>query len=241
MTDACIDYHGPVVAFDLDDTLYQERDFAISGYRHVASMLAAKASLDADALTTAMTSALDCRLNPFDAIAPALSTAGLKLEEELPEMLGIYRDHVPSISLDGTTLSVLRKLQQAEVVMAIITDGRTLTQTNKIAALGMSDFVAPGNIFISEQTGFEKKTGRNFDALVRRYPEAGRFIYVGDNPDKDFRSANIRGWTTVCLLDQGHNIHTQIFGKDALSDPAFRIRSFHDLPEIITSLGSVCH
>lgn len=233
MTEANTGYHGPVVAFDLDDTLYPERDFAISGYREVAAMLSSKSRIDADSLTECMTRALASRSNPFDAIASALADAGLDIDNELPEMLRIYRTHFPAISLDAATESTLRELQRRGIVMAVITDGRTISQSNKIKALGVDSFVAPGNIFISEQTGFEKTTGRNFDALVRRYPEASKFIYVGDNPAKDFRAANIRGWTTVCLLDQGFNIHPQEFGNDAVAHPAFRIKA---LPELLSML-----
>ena len=37
------------------------------------------------------------------------------------------------------------------------------------------------------------------------------FIYVGDNTAKDFLYPNQHGWKTVCLLDDGQNIHKQSF------------------------------
>ena len=44
---------------------------------------------------------------------------------------------------------------------------------------------------------------------MKRYPECHDFTYVGDNPRKDFIAPNALGWQTVCLKDDGRNIHRQ--------------------------------
>lgn len=45
-----------------------------------------------------------------------------------------------------------------------------------------------------------------------KYPNSElAFYYVGDNTEKDFLAPNDLGWTTVCLLDDGRNIHKQDF------------------------------
>ena len=44
---------------------------------------------------------------------------------------------------------------------------------------------------------------------MNRYPECQDFTYVGDNLKKDFIAPNALGWQTVCLKDDGRNIHRQ--------------------------------
>lgn len=59
-----------LVAFDLDDTLYKERDFVISGYRAIARKLAeASTAFNYDEMVHVMAHA---PLNPFDSLAEYL-------------------------------------------------------------------------------------------------------------------------------------------------------------------------
>lgn len=44
---------------------------------------------------------------------------------------------------------------------------------------------------------------------MNRYPDCHGFTYVGDNLKKDFIAPNALGWLTVCLKDDGRNIHKQ--------------------------------
>ena len=64
------------------------------------------------------------------------------------------------------------------------------------------------NIIISEEFGSEKTDERNFVVFMNRYPGAD-FLYIGDNPKKDFIVPNRLGWKTVVLEDDGRNIHKQ--------------------------------
>lgn len=49
----------------------------------------------------------------------------------------------------------------------------------------------------------------NYEYFMNRYPECHDFAYVGDNLKKDFIAPNALGWQTVCLKDDGRNIHRQ--------------------------------
>ena len=52
--------------------------------------------------------------------------------------------------------------------------------------------------------------------MVHHYPEASRFIYVGDNPAKDFVVPAMLGWDTYCLRSRPGNIHPQQECPDAV-------------------------
>ena len=62
---------------------------------------------------------------------------------------------------------------------------------------------------ISEELGSEKPALANYTYFMERYPECHDFTYVGDNLKKDFIAPNTLGWLTVCLKDDGRNIHRQ--------------------------------
>lgn len=64
---------------------------------------------------------------------------------------------------------------------------------------------------VGHDNGSEKTNPANYEFLMRLYPNASGFMYVGDNPKKDFIAPNALGWETVCLLDDGRNIHKQEF------------------------------
>ena len=76
-------------------------------------------------------------------------------------------------------------------------------------ALDIEHFFAKENIIISEEFGSQKPAEKNYSNFMERYPDTERFIYVGDNTEKDFIAPNKLGWLTVGLLDKGGNIHKQ--------------------------------
>lgn len=83
-----------LIAFDLDDTLYKERDYVVSGRRAVAAALAPVAGVDAGILLEVMNNSDDA----FETLHAALAgtpAAGVGIAE----MVAIYRQHRPDIAL----------------------------------------------------------------------------------------------------------------------------------------------
>ncbi|MDE5727376.1 MAG: HAD family hydrolase [Duncaniella sp.] len=209
-----------LVAFDLDDTLFPEMEYVRSAYRAIARRYGS-------GLLPAMMSAA----TP----AEAFDSTGLPIEE----LLAVYRGHFPDIRLPWDSLYLLASLRNAGHSLAVVTDGRSLTQRNKFDALGLGRFVDPSlGLMISEEVGESKTGGRAFRLLEERYGRQCARIYVGDNPAKDFRTPAMMGWTTVCLLDRGENIHIQDFsGLDAYDLPDRKIHSLYELSDL-TSLSA---
>ncbi len=191
------------VAFDLDDTLYKEIEFVRSGWRAVADTFARYSDTGSDGLFSVMSTSV----NAFDALLalPALKHVGITIED----ILDIYRTHHPDISLPDDSFAVLSELKRRNIPLALITDGRSLTQRNKIAALGLDRFFNDDLIIISGETGVDKYSSAPFMLLDSRL-EADHYFYVGDNLAKDFFQPNKMGWTTIMLNDTDHvNIHPQ--------------------------------
>lgn len=186
-----------IVCFDLDDTLYKEIDFLKSAYHEIAT------SVGHPELLPHMLQWYKVGDNVFQKLNKYLNK-----ETPISEYLEMYRNHYPTISLFDGVEDVLNELKYRETILGIITDGRRISQRNKIKALGLERWIEEKNIIISEEFGSDKTNERNFRHFVELYPE-GLFSYVGDNPQKDFVVPNRLGWQTVMLKDDGRNIHQQ--------------------------------
>ena len=195
-----------VVIFDLDDTLYKEIDYLKSAYREIASRVYPALEVDfkeVDAVYHWMLTNYRQGKNVFDEL----------LRYPVPfspeELLRIYREHQPSIALSDGAKEVLEYLKKEGHAIGLITDGRSRTQRNKMEALGLGKYVEPELVLVSEETGFCKPALESYRYVMQRYPEAN-YVYVGDNPQKDFDAPNLLGWLTVCLKNDGWNIHPQV-------------------------------
>lgn len=182
------------LVLDLDDTLYSELDYLKSAYHFIASKISDN-PLD---LFNQMFHQYQQGVNVF-------SNVSKDYKIDISELLHWYRFHEPKIELYP---DVLRTLSEFNLVYkyGLITDGRSRTQRNKIAALGLEPFL--DSIVISEEIGSEKPNGLNYEKVMKDL-DCEQYIYIGDNLKKDFITANSLGWITVCLRDQGQNIHKQ--------------------------------
>ena len=71
--------------------------------------------------------------------------------------------------------------------------------------------------------------------MMERNPAEHRFVYVGDNPAKDFRWPNALGWLTVQLDDpDGVNIHSQAIDVPADFHAARHIARVADLLPLLS-------
>ena len=192
-----------VVCFDLDDTMYKEIDFLKSGYRKVAELVEKRYGIDA---RTAYDQMMVWYQRGDNAFANLNEKYGI--DNPIGDYLNVYRFHQPSMQLSDGVEDTLNVLQHRGIILGLITDGRTISQKNKIVALGLNRWFEEKNIIISEEFGSEKTDERNFQYFVEQYPGA-LFFYVGDNPKKDFVIPNRLHWKTIMLKDDGRNIHHQ--------------------------------
>ena len=117
--------------------------------------------------------------------------------------------------------------------MALVTDGRSNTQRSKIKALKLDKYIPADNIYISEEQNADKTQPDSFQSIVRKYPEAKRFIYIGDNERKDFIMPNLLGWKTIKVVWNQDNVHPEYETTDILQAPAIRMSENERLINII--------
>ncbi len=206
--DAELGYMGPVMVFDLDDTLYAEADFVLSGFRAVSHMaIQYRPVTSAETWYQLMKQAWLSGRNAFDALSEEV--APTDTESFIKSCVDTYRFHKPSISLSDSAVLLLSTLAANGIRMSVITDGRSRTQRAKIKSLGLERYIGVTDILISEELGAEKTSINGWRKIVSRYPNASQFIYIGDNPAKDFYWPRRLGWRTFGLRDHGKNIHKQ--------------------------------
>lgn len=213
------------VAFDLDDTLYKEIDFLRSGYRTVAEFIEKK--IAPSGLFEQMIQDYQERKDVLQSVVDLSHGAVSKAE-----LLDLYRNHIPHITLNQDARFCLDSLYQRGIPMGIITDGRSITQRNKIKALGVDKWIPEKNWIISEDIGFEKPCRESYLFFEKIYPNC-KYYYVGNNPKKDFKGANELGWTTICLLDSGEEIHPQNFDLEQIYLPHYKITKLQEIIEFI--------
>ena len=204
------DLKNGVVVFDLDDTLYKEVDFLRSAYREIATFVGK------DGVFENMVEYWRQGANVFEEIIRHYD-----LPMSVDDLLLIYREHIPHIKLEEHTKNKLSKLSQTNI-LGIITDGRSVSQRNKVKALELDTFITEDNVLISEETGYSKPSKEPYLYFMEKYPNR-EYYYIGDNPVKDFAAPNSLGWNTICLLDDGRNIHRQNFEIEMDRLPQYRI------------------
>lgn len=209
-----------VVVFDLDDTLYDEIDFLRSGFQFIVQKYC---KLNAQQAYSNLVKWYSAKLDAFSLLIEHYKLDNYGVTKGV--LLADYRFHQPVIQLRDKASDFITELKNFGVKLALITDGRSLTQRNKLNALGLNSVF--DEIIISEEINSEKPSVLNYKLVMDKLP-ANNYYYIGDNLAKDFISPNNLGWTTICYKDQGHNIHTQSGLSDVQYLPKYYIHGFSD-------------
>jgi len=192
-----------LVAFDLDDTLYPEREFVQSGFTAVAQHLADLGVIDAESFFHTATSLFiaGTRGNIFNLALERLAVAyGIELLEELVQ---VYREHPPQIRPFADSPKLLKLLKKQGIVLALISDGPYPTQQNKLRALGLEAYFDHLVFTGAQGQDWGKPSPRAFlEVMERSGVPAAACVYVADNPGKDFLGPNRLGWHTIRVREK---------------------------------------
>lgn len=192
-----IDISKSVFVFDLDDTLYQEATYLSSGVNHIKNLIKILYQIDVSEHIK------NLNLNNDDFIG--ILCEKLKLSKDVKQsFLWEYRLHPPKINLNLGVRNLINSLENSCQQVIILTDGRSITQRQKLLALGLNHLP----VFISEEYSETKLDFIRFKKIEKNYP-ADCFIYIGDNPSKDFVVPNQLGWITIGVTAMSNNIHVQ--------------------------------
>lgn len=184
------------VVFDMDDTLYGEKEYVRSGYRQIAKIL------------PQIQNAEEKLWNFFGEKKPAidelLQTEGICSEKLKQECVKAYRLQTPEIHLYEGVQEMLKELKGQGYRIGLITDGRPEGQRAKIDVLGLKDLV--DEIIVTDELGgieYRKPNPRAFEIMKEKLnAEYIQMCYVGDNINKDFIAPEQLGMRCIWFKNQ---------------------------------------
>jgi putative hydrolase of the HAD superfamily len=191
------------ILFDLDDTLYPERSFVLSGFRAAADHAASFLPLDANALLEKLKQLFEegVRANTFQRLLESFQHGNAELEQA---MVSAYRNHRPKINVYPEVVETLQRLRE-NYQLGLVSDGWLAVQQRKFKALGIQHLFDV--VVFSDAWGREhwKPSSKPFQVALERLniSHADRAVYVGDNALKDFVGARRLGIHTIQICRDG--------------------------------------
>ncbi len=220
-----------VVVFDLDDTLYLERDYVKSGFKAVDTFLQKKRI---EGFFQAAWAYFETG-GRGDTFNKVLDQLGITYDKAfILGLIAIYREHKPAISLSPDALNVIEKLK-GEYSLGLITDGFEIAQNNKIEALQLRQKL--DRVVVTDELGsggaYWKPHAKPYEIIQSHFavPHSD-CVYIGDNVKKDFVMANKLGWKTVQICREGGEYTEQDLPVDYLAD--FKIPTMEELPKLLS-------
>ena len=198
-----------VIVFDLDDTLYDEIDFVKSGFREVSKYLEDKKYFNfmlKEFLKEGSGKIFDKLIEKFN------------LDVSVSKLVEIYRFHFPKISLPKESLELLEFAKNYNT--ALISDGHYIMQKNKYNALNLNlDFLVFTDFYHTK-----KPELKPFLMVMDRFPNEN-YIYISDNPKKDFLAPKKLGWKTIrfknpkgIYKDIPNNADIEVYSRNEILD-----------------------
>ena len=222
----------PLLVFDMDDTLYLERDYVLSGFRAVGAWIKTRYQISGfDQLCiNAFTEEVRGRI--FD---QALKGAGIPFDKQMVQQLvEVYRSHAPDIGLAMDAQSFLSRWPHP---LGLISDGPLLSQSNKVRALQLERWFEC--CLLTDKWGreFWKPHTRAFRTIEAHFDVSGpQCIYIGDNPEKDFFACHQLGWRSIRIRRQnGMHSGRESSGSQAADE---EISSFDEIFDTLYRLAA---
>jgi putative hydrolase of the HAD superfamily len=213
----------PILIFDLDDTLYDEMTYVLSGFSHVAKYLTESKGIPSKNSLQEMKEILDSqgRGHVFDTLLKNHQIYSKKL---VNECLQVYRHHIPKLELYSDSKWLLKRYH--DHLLFIVTDGHKIVQGIKVKALKLD--ITMEHCYLTNRYGnkYSKPSPHCFLLICKKYKVSPKdVVYIADNPYKDFVGLKPLGFQTVRILRGRY--------KDV------RLDSLHEADRTITSLDEI--
>ncbi len=184
-----------IIVFDVDDTLFPEREFVRSGFQAVGEWILNKY---ADPGFFEFAWKFFAQGNRGKIFNLVLAEIGMEDDPQIiQELIQIYRKHKPQISLYSDARWAIDYFK-GHKKLGGITDGYLTTQRNKVEALHIANSF--DTIIYSDEyrrENWKPSPVPYLKAMGLTGFQGSECVYVGDNPHKDFVTAKKLSGRTV--------------------------------------------
>ena len=207
------------VIFDLDDTLFEQRQWLSGAYFLVGERM--KESFGSEpSEVRALLLGYASRYSSASGNLFNLLLADMGIEAT-PDLLAgmidaFYRFRPAHLDTFPGTVPTLKRLMRAGLKLAVITNGREEIQMEKLRALGIAEFFDLILVSGACGSGWEKPSPLMFQrAIAELCVSPDECIFIGDNPGIDFLPAKKTGIFSIRVLTGEYAQKTAAPGYDA--------------------------
>lgn len=200
------------IIFDLDDTLYPEYRYKESGFKYISGIVS-----NNDIVYQL--------INEYD------NKGSQPLTDFVNYLVKEYRGHIPQISCYEDTIPVLKKLKD-KYKLGLLTNNATGAQPNKLKALNISYLF---DAIVIADPPFLKPAPEPFIKILKRLNvNSSESIYVGDDVERDFVTANELGFYTIEIIRPRRLKPRPHKGEDYMAKQV--VNSLYDLENILYNI-----
>jgi len=192
------------VIFDLDDTLYSKSEVFFKTFSQFATP-----SIDAESLYLTYQKRSDEAFEKFSSGEISLSQShqervsntfkdvGIELSsEKIQAFIKAYQDTLNAITLSEEWIKVFQQCNKESYQIAILTNGPTNHQKNKLYQLNLSKWIPEDFWFISESIQAKKPSIQAFHHVESKI-SADEYFMIGDDIKTDITGAIQANWHPI--------------------------------------------
>ena len=220
------------VVFDLDDTLISEKQYIRSGFKVISNKLSEEYKLDSEKIFNKMLELFN--ESSKEVFNRLLDYFSIKYDQDyILNLINIYRCHSPEIEFYEDVIPTITELRNKGYKLGIITDGYKETQLRKIEVLKCRELF--DEIIITDELGreFWKPHEKSYKLMAEKLDvKLEDMIYVGDNVEKDFVTANILGLKTIKVCREN-----MIYRNNTIDDRFLSQIEVNSISKVIENVG----
>ena len=214
-----------VVIFDLDDTLYSKSEVFFKTFCQFATP-----SIDAESLYSTYQKRSDEAFEKFSAgeitlsqshqtrVANTFKDVGIELSsEKIQAFIKAYQDPLNAITLSEDWIEVFQQCNKESYQIAILTNGPTNHQKNKLYQLNLSKWIPEDFWFISESIQAKKPSIQAFHHVESKI-SADEYFMIGDDIQTDITGAIQANWHPIQFIKY-HQMEPGKLSCDVAKEP----------------------
>jgi putative hydrolase of the HAD superfamily len=188
------------VIFDLDNVLYDEKDYFYAAFEKIAAYLSDRCSIPKEKIFEKLVADFQNKSSLYPRLFNDL-IADCGLDQKLiTELMTLFSSVKPNLEMFSGSKDLLLALRKQRIKLGLVTNGNIQTQKNKVHLLKIEKYF--DSIIYAREMGIgrEKPDPQAYRAMLQALGvKAEETICVGDNPFTDFLGAKKLGIKTVRL------------------------------------------